>query len=125
MFDHMPRETVHRQLALDVLETGERELIEQFLRCERFEAIEFLQAAAKIYEVRREYHRAEAQLYATAAAKLARLVARLGGPRTATGLTRRIIARTIEAGHALTHPQGPSGAPADPRAHGPSDDEPA
>ncbi len=72
-----------RGFALSVADSTERELIENFLRCERREGTEFLNSAVKAYRLRAEHHRLEADLYQNASEKLDRVLARLSGGGTA------------------------------------------
>lgn len=91
------RDSAHRDLALDLADASERDVIESFLRCERQEAVEFLRAAAKVYQMRREYHRAETRLYTLAANKIERVIARLGGDSGGDGLSRQVVDRSLDA----------------------------
>ncbi|MFQ5958276.1 MAG: hypothetical protein ACE5LF_02800 [Alphaproteobacteria bacterium] len=79
MYEADDRDEEHRRLALSILDTSERELIEQFMRCDRREALDFLKTAAEAYRMRCEDHIAEAGLYKAAAEKLDYALARLRG----------------------------------------------
>ncbi len=79
MYDAEDRDEEHRRLALSILDTSEQALIEQFMRCDRREALDFLKTAAEAYRMRREDHIAEAELYKAAAERLDCALARLSG----------------------------------------------
>lgn len=79
MYDAEDRDEEHRRLAISIIDTSDRGLIEQFMRCDRHEALEFLKTAAEAYRSRYEDHIAEAELYNAAAEKLDYALARLSG----------------------------------------------
>ncbi len=79
MYDAEDRDEEHRRLALSIIDTSDRGLVEQFMRCDRREALDFLKTAAEAYHLRYEDYIAEAELYKAAAEKLDYALTRLSG----------------------------------------------
>ena len=79
MYESNSNDIAHRRLALTILDASERELLERFMRCDRREALQFLASASKGYQLRSEFHSAQAQLYQAAAEKIRDTVTKLRG----------------------------------------------
>jgi hypothetical protein len=79
MYESDSNDIAHRRLALTILDASERDLLERFMRCDRREALQFLASASKGYQLRSEFHSAQAQLYQAAAEKIDHTVAKLRG----------------------------------------------